>query len=110
MPTPSFLEIMQILQEHGITVPEVESALGEWVGKIVDQRLAEQPQGEIMDMDNLIKHLEPYKISRSTVDKWIMNSKRRLPNSNFPFHKAGRRLHFYKSEIDSWLRSKYKQF
>lgn len=58
---------------------------------------------EILNMGELLKYLKPYKITRSTVDKWIMQTKRK--RNDFPFHKKGKRLYFYESEIETWLRS-----
>ncbi len=104
MNTLTFNQILQILTERGYSLGEVESALGEWVGNIVETKMEEKKILEIMGMQELIEYLKPYKITRSTIDKWIMKTKRKL--CDFPFHKAGRKLHFYRSEIELWLRSK----
>lgn len=74
------------------------------MGRIVDTKIEEKNDTEIMGMEELIEYLKPYKITRSTIDKWIMKAKRKL--CDFPFHKAGRKLHFYRSEVEFWLRSK----
>lgn len=61
-------------------------------------------QPDVLSMADLVNYLKPYNLTRSSIDKWIMQTKRKL--NNFPFHKKGKRLYFYKSEIDEWFRSK----
>lgn len=95
MNTLTFNQILQILTERGYSLGEVESALG----------IRQIDYAEIMGMTELLVYLKPYKITRSTIDKWIMATKRKL--MDFPFHKPGRRLFFYRSEIDDWFHSKH---
>lgn len=102
MTTPN--EIFSILQEHGIAPAEAISALKDMVIGVVDNRIKEKENEDVMQMPDLIEHLKPYGYTRKTIDKWIMKAKRKI--MDFPFHKAGRKLFFYRREIDFWLRSK----
>jgi excisionase family DNA binding protein len=64
-----------------------------------------QSKGIFSTTKELAKYLEPFKITKSTLDKWVMQTKRK--QNNLPFHKKGKTLYFYRSEIDEWLKSQH---
>ena len=78
--------------------------------KLTEQYISKQQDSHTTEIINgtkeLAKYLKPYKISKSTLDKWVMNAKRKL--NDLPFHKPGKNVYFYRSEIDEWLKSKSK--
>ena len=98
-------KILKILIENGETVASLMEALNEWSGIIAPKDTEEKVNGRIMDIDELTTYLKPYKIPKGTLYKYTMKpygKKRKIP-----CFKRGKRLFFYKNEIDMWLRSKF---
>lgn len=81
-------------------LPEVVTKLVKDVGemKVLLQTLANndaQTEKQWMSVNDLIIYL-PGKPARQTIYSWVWKK-------SIPFHKAGARLQFLKSEIDAWI-------
>ena len=82
------------------SLPDAVTKLLKDVGemKTMLQTIAErggQPQKEWMSVEDLIIYL-PGKPARQTIYSWVWKKA-------IPYHKAGAKLQFLKSEIDAWI-------
>ena len=82
------------------SLPDAVSKLMKDVGEMKSmlQTIAErdgQPQKEWMSVEDLIIYL-PGKPARQTIYSWVWKKA-------IPYHKAGAKLQFLKSEIDAWI-------
>ena len=82
------------------SLPKAVSTLIKEVGEMKSmlQAVADrngQPEREWMTLDELILYL-PGKPAKQTIYCWVSKK-------NIPFHKAGQKLQFLKSEIDAWM-------
>lgn len=81
-------------------LPEAVSKLMKDVGEMKSmlQTITErdaQPEEQWMSVDDLIMYL-PGKPARQTIYSWVWKK-------SIPYHKAGAKLQFLKSEIDAWI-------
>lgn len=81
-------------------LPDAVSKLMRDVGEMKSmlQVIAErdsQPVKQWMSVDDLIEYL-PGKPARQTIYSWVWKKA-------IPYHKAGAKLQFHKSEIDAWI-------
>ena len=81
-------------------LPEAVSKLMKDVGEMKSmlQTIADrdtQPEKKWMSVDDLIIYL-PGKPARQTIYSWVWKKA-------IPYHKAGAKLQFLKSEIDAWI-------
>ncbi|MCX6303036.1 MAG: helix-turn-helix domain-containing protein [Bacteroidia bacterium] len=83
-----------------LSIPELQSIIIDSVDACLKKRLPQIPENNIdtdrwMDIDEL-RSYHPDKPSRATVYAWTHNGL-------IPYHRSGKKLRFFKSEIDTWL-------
>lgn len=67
--------------------------------EILRSEATTKPQREWMDLNELVAY-DPEKRSKNTFYSYTQD-----PDSNFPFHKRGKKILVLKSEFDQWIKS-----